>query len=76
MINPSIVFDLLCMMGSECGWGLGENTNFQFSQRALKLSFKQKEQLDAKFVETCVDFEVTHLSIPLVWRSLYRNVLP
>ena len=36
MVNPSVVF-LACfvcvlMMGSDCGWGLGEGSNFQFSR--------------------------------------------
>ena len=36
MVNPSVVF-LACfvcvlMMGSECGWGLGEGSNCQFSR--------------------------------------------
>jgi len=32
MRNPYIVFDLFCVFsddGSECGWGLGEGSNFQ-----------------------------------------------
>ena len=37
MVNPYVVFwPVLCvyilMMGSECGWGLGEGPNFQFSR--------------------------------------------
>ena len=35
MVNPSVVlWPVACvlMMGSECGWGLGEGSNFQFSR--------------------------------------------
>ena len=40
------------MMGSECGWGLGEGPNFSFVE-GLKIEFKgifkQREQFDAKY---------------------------
>ena len=30
--------------------------------------FKQKEQFDPNFFESCVDFEVAHFTILMVWR--------
>lgn len=38
--------------------------------------FMQKKHFDVFFSKTCVDFEVTHLSIHIVWRLPYRSVLP
>jgi len=51
MINPYVVFDLLCVCiydRSEYGWGLGESLNLRVLGH-----FKQKEQFDATFVESC-----------------------
>ena len=39
----------LLMVGSECVWGLGEDSNFQLVRGPQKLSFRQKEQFDPKF---------------------------
>ena len=33
-------------------------------------------QFGAKFAETCIDFDVVHLAIYLVWRFIYRSFLP
>jgi len=36
--------------------------------------FKQKEQFDPNFVESCVDFEVAHLSVLMVQRLPYPEI--
>ena len=63
----------LLMMRSECVWAFGEGSNFQLE--GLKLSFKaflSRSSLTQTFVESCVDFEVAHLSVLMVhtWRFL------
>ena len=78
-----LVFFLTCLvcwltMGSECGWGF----KFSVNQKASKLKFSaclrafssRWSSFDANCVETWLDF--THLSIHMVGRSPYRNILP
>ena len=47
-------------------WALGEGSIFQLVRGPLKIEFegifKQKEQFDPNLFESCVDFEVAHLS--------------
>ena len=52
-----------------------------FSQlEGLKLSFRpfssRRSGLTQIFVESCVDFEVAHLSILMVWRLPYPKICP
>ena len=48
-------------------WALGQGSNFQLVRGPQKLSFKafssRRSSLTQTFVESCVDFEVAHLSI-------------
>ena len=68
----------LLMMGSECVWGLGEGSNFQLVRGPQKLSFRafssRRSSLTQIFVESCVDFEVAHLSVLVVWRLPYPEI--
>jgi len=52
--------------GSQCGWGLGEGSNFYFVRGSQKSGFRafssRRSSLTQTFVESCVDFEVAHLS--------------
>jgi len=66
MINPYIL--LTC-------FGLGEGSKFQLVGGPQKIEFyKQKEQFDPNFLETCVDFEVAHLC--MIRRLWYRSIQP
>ena len=53
------------MMGSECGWGLGEGPNFQFSRGPYNCSSRGSSLMQT-IAETCVRFDAAHLSINLV----------
>jgi len=66
------------MVGSECEGGLGEGSTFQLVRGPQKLSFRalssRRSSLTQIFVESCVDFEVAHLSAFMVWRLPYPEV--
>ena len=55
----------------------GEGSNFQLV-RSSKLSFKafsnRRSSLIQTFVESCVDFEVAHLSVFMVRRLAYLEI--
>ena len=76
MINPYIIF-LTCsvcllIMQSQCVGTLGEGSNFQLVRGTQKLSFRsfpsRRSSLTQMFVGSCVDFEVSHLSVLMVQR--------
>ena len=55
------------MMGSECVWAFGEGSNFHLIRGHQKLSFRAfssscRSSLTLTCVESCVYFEVAHLS--------------
>jgi len=72
------------VMESECGWGLGEGSNFQLEgpqncilgQFCFRAFSSRRSSLMKTFVKTCILCEVAHLSIPMVWKSLHRSILP
>ena len=82
MINQYVVFDLFCVFidggVSVCVGSLGEGSNFQLVRGPQKLSFRafssRRSSLTQTFVESCVDFEVAHLSALMVWRLAYPKI--
>jgi len=63
----------LLMMGSECVWALGEDSNFELVRGPWNwiLRHFQAEgacSLTQTFAESCVDLEAAHLSVLMVWR--------
>jgi len=66
------------MMGSECVGAFGKGSNFQLLRGPQKLSFKafssSRSSLTQTFVESCVDFEVAHLSVLMVRRLAYLEI--
>ena len=56
----------------------GEGSNFRLVRGPQKLSFKafssRRSSLTQTFVESCVDFEVVHLSILMVQRLAYPEI--
>ena len=79
MINPYVFFgDLFCVLiddgidQSVCAWAQ-MHTHSKLSVRA---SSSRRSSLTQTFIESCVDLEVVHLSILMVWRLTYQRFLP
>ena len=65
----------LLMMGSVCVWGLREGSNFQLEGlKNFKAFSSRRSSLTQIFVESCVDFEVAHLSVFMVRGLPYPEI--
>jgi len=58
------------------GGTLGKVQILEGSELSFRAFLSRRNSLtQIAFVESCVDFEVTHFSIIMVWRLLYRSIL-
>ena len=54
--------------------GIGEGLNFQLVRGPQKLSFRAFSRRRSSLTQSCVDFEVAHLSVFMIWRLLYPEI--